>query len=91
MLFPSITRRPLCGLCLLGLLGLTLGLTGAAPAQASIPQPVALVKASGSSRSAATTLAVSWQHWIGNRSRMIQISLVAVGLGIFILHRSKNP
>jgi hypothetical protein len=27
------------------------------------------------------------QTWLGNRSRMIQVALVAVALGIFILHR----
>ncbi len=27
------------------------------------------------------------QNWFGNRTRMIQFALVAVALGIFILHR----
>jgi hypothetical protein len=86
----TLKHVPVCSVVLL--LGLFVGLAAPLPARAA-PTTSAVstsavegaVAAPPSSRS--PMHAVHVQSWLGNRTRMIQFALVAVALGIFILHR----
>jgi hypothetical protein len=82
-MFSLFIRRPLFSAVLL--LGLSLGTT--APANASARPANALQVSPASAQTAPDrVLTAALSTWIGNRTRMIQVALVCVGLGVLILH-----
>jgi len=70
--------------------GLVLGLAahaGAAHAASASAVTGRLVAVSARPTTAPPVLFGYLKSWLGNRTRMIQVALVAVGLGILLLHK----
>jgi hypothetical protein len=92
MVFTLIRRGRLLSSVLF--LGLVFGL--AAPATLAQPTSRPANAAQGAprlispQRAQMPALTGSFSTWIGNRTRMIQVALVAVGLGILILHKGNK-
>jgi len=68
-------------------IGLILGLAAHAAAAHATTSAVPVQLAVSAQPSTAPVLFGYLKSWLGNRTRMIQVALVAVGLGILILHK----
>jgi hypothetical protein len=92
MRFAPFTRGHLFSTALF--LGLVFGQAApATPAQPVVrPAPTIQVEQRALSTQPTSTPVItgSFSSWIGNRTRMIQVTLVAVGLGILILHKGNR-
>jgi hypothetical protein len=91
MQLDSLRRGPRPGLCLFFLaLACVLGQAECVPAQAAANESGFVLAAAASASGQAVPLGTFafWNSVLGNQTRMIQVGLVIIAIGIFILTRS---
>jgi len=87
----NLLRAPIIA-CMFAVCLTIAGPAGNAKAQerGSAERPPALLCSSASTVSRSPVLASFWNHIMGNRTRMVQVGLVAVCLGFFLLSWSRK-